>query len=264
MLNNEDKKILTDTFGMDVEELKTALASDDEVKIKYKSGDFLDEQALTDLKDTVKRAGYNEGKTPHLEMEAKRVKEKFGIDVEGKNFDNIFESFKTKTLADAKIAPDKKVSELNESLTNLQKKYTTDLGVKDQEILKKDGEIAGFKTDSSIAKHLPDGLKGVNQQQFTTLAKSAFGFGTEDGSFVIKKNGKIMKDNMEKNIAPKDALTDFATLNGWIDKSGRGGGDNNGGSSEHKTIKDVFKHLKEKNIDPYGDEGQKIIDEFNN
>lgn len=265
MLNNEDIKILTDKFGMNIEELKTALTSDEEVKIKYKSGDLLDEQALTDLKSNVKSAGYNDGKAVGVEMEAKRVKEKFGIDVEGKNFDTIFEGFKTKTLADAKIAPDKKVNELTQSLSNLQTKYETDLSLKDKELNALNGKVESFKTDSEIAKHIPDGLKGVNQQQFMTLAKSSFGFGYEDEKFVIKKGGNAMKDNMEKHINPKDALTEFATNNGWIDKSGRGGKDKgNGNSSEFKTVNDVFKHLQIKNIDPYSDEGQKIINEFQN
>lgn len=264
MLREEDKQILTDTFGIDLEQLKTALTSETEEQITFKSGDFLDEQALTALKETVKKTGYKEGTIAGVEMEAKRVKEKFGIDAEGKSFDTIMSAFQTKTLADAKIEPNKKVNELSDSLSNLQKKYETDLGLKDKEIGSLNNKIGDFSINSDIRKNIPKGLKGVSEDQFLTLAKSSFGFGYEENKLVLKDGDTILKDNMENPIKPIEALTNFATQNGWIDKDGRGGGDSTGGnSSEFKTINDLFKHLETNEIDPNSTEGQKLIDEFN-
>ena len=264
MLREEDKKILTDTFGIDLEQLTTALTSENEEQITFKSGDFLDEQALTALKETVKKTGYKEGTIAGVEMEAKRVKEKFGIDAEGKSFDTIMSAFQTKTLTDAKIEPNKKVDELSASLLNLQKKYETDLGLKDKEIGNLNTKIGDFSINSDIRKNIPKNLKGLSEDQFLTLAKTKFGFGHEDGTLVLKNGDAILKDNMEKPINPMVALTDYATKNGWIDKDGRGGSDqNNTSSSDFKTANDMMAYMKKNDIDPYSAEGQKLIDDFN-
>ena len=263
MLKQEHSKFLSDTLGMDLEQLKTALTSDDEVEIKFKSGEFLDEEGLNTLKNTVKKQGYNEGTVAGVEMEAKRIKEKFKIDVEGKNFDTIIDTFKNQTLSNAKVEPNKKVEELTTSLTNLQKKYDSDLRLKDENINSLNSTISNFKNNAELNKHLPEGITGVSTNQFITLVKSDYEFGFEDNQFVVKQGGKVLKDTMERYISPKEVLTDYAKNNGWLSKEGRGGRDDAGTGKTFKTEKDVFKYLEENNIDFESDEGQKLIDSFN-
>lgn len=263
MLNQDTNKFLSDTLGIDIEQLKTALTSDEEVEISYKSGEFLDEDGLTALKNTVKTQGYKEGTVAGVEMEAKRVKEKFGIEVEGKSFDTILDTFQKQTLSNAKIEPNKKVSELTQSISNLQKQYETDLGLKSKEIESLNSKIGSFERNTELSKHLPDTIKGIKPDQFVTLAKTEFEFGFEDGVFVAKKGGSILKDSLERPISPKEVLTGFAKNNGWIDKSGREGTDEPGSGKVFKTESDVFKYLEENNISFESDEGQKIIDSFN-
>jgi len=261
MVQKEFKTFLTDTLGVDIEALKASMTSDEEVKVEFKSGIFMDDEALTGLKETVKKEGYNEGKVTGVEMEAKRVKEKFNIDVEGKNFDNIFSTFEKQTLTNAKIEPNKKVDELNTSLTNLQKQYTNDLGLKDNEINSLNTKIGEYQINGDLAKHLPE-LKGIKPNQFATLARTEYAFDYVDGNMVVKKGDTILKDKLEKPLPVKDVLTLFATQNGWTDKDGRGGSDEGGGSGEFKSMDDVYKHMDENKIDPLGADGQKLIADF--
>jgi len=263
MLQKELSSFLSDTIGVNIEALKAAITSDEEVEVKYKSGTFLDEAALNGLKETVKKEGYNEGKVTGVEMEAKRVKEKFGIDIEGKNFDNIFTTYEQQTLKNAKIEPDKKVKELSASLETLRGKLETDLGLKDKEITGLQSEIGNYKINGELAIHLPDGLTGIKPTQFNTLAKTELNFGYDDGVFVAKRGDKVLKDNLEKPIPVKDVLTDYAKTNGWLTVNGRGAGDNDGnGSGQFKTMNDVMKHMDSNNIDPMSSEGEKLVAEF--
>lgn len=263
MLNQETSKFLSDTLGIDIEQLKTALTSDDEVEIKYNSGELLNEKQLADLKKTVKQTGYEEGKVVGRERIIKSIKQDYGAEIDSLDLSKVMGVLKTNTISDAKLPTDKKVGELTQSLETLQSKYTTDLELKDKEILSRDATIKGFETNSEISKHLPSGLKGITQSQFMTLAKSEFGFGFEESNFVVKQNGSIMKDSLEKPISPKEVLAGFAAKNGWTDKQGRGGSDEGGSGKEFKTEADVFKYLEDNNISFESDEGQKLIDSFN-
>ena len=264
MIQNELKSFLTDTLGINTEALLKAMTSDEEVKVEFKSGTLLDDVALNGLKETVKKSGYEDGKVTGVEMEAKRIKEKFGIDVEGKNFDTILETFGKQTLTNAKIEPDKKVKELSTSLENLQKQYQNDLGLKDNEIKNLSSEIGNYKINGELSRHLPDGLTGIKPNQFATLAKTEYGFDYEDGNFVAKRGDSILKDNIEKPLPVKDVLTTFAIQNGWIASNGRGDGDNNGSQSGFKTIEDVYKHMEQNKINPLSGDADKLIADFQN
>lgn len=264
MLKQELQSFLTDTVGVDLEQLKTALTSDNEVDVKFKSGMLLDDDKLNSLKETVKKEGYNEGKVTGVEMEAKRVKEKFGIDVEGKNFDNILDQFQKQTLTSAKIEPNKKVDDLTKSLQNLQNQYETDIGLKDKSIQNLESTLTNFKLNSELTNHVPDGLTGVNMHQFVTLAKTDINFDYDNGQLVAKKGDTILKDKMENPIPVKDVLTEYATRNGWVSVNGRGAGDNNGSGNKFESINDVYRFMEQNQIDPMSPDGKKLIADFNN
>ncbi len=263
MLNKDFELFLKDTLGINQEALKNAITSDTEVEVKHKSGVLLDDEALESLKNTVKSEGYNDGKTAGLEMAVKSSKEKYGLEFDGKSLDSFANALKTKTLSDAKINPDKKVKELSTSLENLQTQYSTDIASKDENISALMSKIGSYQINSDLVQHMPSNLKGISSKQFATLARAEYNFSYEDDSMVVKQNGKTLKDKMENPISPKEVLASFANNNGWSGVAGRGGGDTTGGSSEFKTMHDVFEHLKKNSIDPNSDTGQKIIDKFN-
>ena len=268
MLKDDFKKFLTDTLGVDVEALTKAIASEDEVEVSFKSDvTIMDDAALTSLKDDMKKAGYNEGKTAGVEIAIKNAREKYGLEFEGKTIDNFAESLKTKALNDAKIEPNKKIQDLTDSLSNLQKQYTTDIESKESEITRLQSEMKGSKIKATIQGLMPQGIKAVKPNQFATLIGMEYEFDyDENGNLVAKKNGTILKDKLEKPLPVADILGDFARNNGWVDKDGRGDGDAGGGtgSDKFKNMNEVMKHLEESKIDPMSAEGEKIIQEFKN
>lgn len=265
MIKEEFKIFLTDTLGVKIETLKEALTSDSEVEVSYKSGMLLDDTQLTSLKSTVKKEGYNEGKVAGVEIRAKEIKEKFNIDIEGKDFDKIFTTYGENVLKDAKIEPDKKLREVNDSLANLQKKYGEDIGLKDQSIASLNTKLGDVKINADLQRLAPEGLNGINTNQFATLAKTEYSFQYEEGNLVAMKHGAILKDSLEKPLAIKDVLSDYGRTNGWIGEAGRGGGHQGGGSSsKFETINDVYKHMDVSNINPDSPEGEKLITDFKN
>ncbi len=263
MLKKEQESYLADTLGMNIETLKEAFTSDEEVEISYKSGTFLDDDALTGLKSAVKSEGYNEGKVAGVEIKAKELKEKFGYEIEGKDIDKIFEHHGLKILESAKVEPNKKVQDLSKSLETLQNKYEADIGLKDGIITEKENTIKGIKSSNDLMQEIPDGLQGLTNPQFATLAKSKFTFEYNDANiFVAKdKGGNVIKDKLEKPIPVKDVLADYATQNSWFGANGRGG-EHTAGKSGFKTMHDVMRHMEENKIKPDSPEGEKLQKQF--
>jgi len=265
MINETTWQELAKRTGLAVDKLQEAITSEKEETIELVQMNILSDTELTTLKETVGKESAKSGAKTMIEMEVKALREKHGLDFEGKTIDNLINAYSAKQIASAKIEPNKKVDELNSSLENLQKKYETDLGVKTNEVTALNNKLGEYKVNGDLAKHLPEGLTGIDSNDFITIAKTAASFEYEDGVLVVKKNGVTQKDNLEKPIPPKDYLTSFATNKKWLGSEGREGGDQNGnGSGSFKNMNEVYKHMETNNINPISEAGKKLIADFNN
>ncbi len=265
MIQKELQTLLEDTLGVKIDALKSALTSEDEVTVEFNQGTFLNDESLGTLKESMKKAGYNDGKVAGLEMEAKRLKEHFGIEIEGKDLNKIIEAHGQKVLTDAKIEPNKKIADLQGSLEALQSTYNTDMAAKDQEISSKTNQLNQFSINSRLMSELPDNLS-ISPKHFLTIAQTEVSFEqADDGAIVVKRGDAVLKDKLEKPIPVKDFLNDFATDNSFLGKSKGRGQDNDyngGGKSEFKTMHDVYRHMEKNKIDPTSKAGSALIEQF--
>ena len=248
------------------EVLQNAMKSEEEISIEFIDGGFVSDEQLSSLKNDMFSNGKKEGQTIGYDFAMKDIKKDFSIEIEGKDRTKIVEAINSKILADANKKPDAKIQELNASLDNLRNQYSSDISTKDLEIQKLSQRVKTTKVNADLLGHVPEGLTGVNQNQFVTLAKSAYEFDYDDnGALVAKQNGKVKMDKMEKPIAISEILSDFATSNNWTSSGGRGGGhQGGGGSSEFKTMNEVYKHMEQNKINPMSPEGERLIQDFNN
>lgn len=245
------------------EVLNKALTTEDEISLELVDGNFVSDQQLEELKKATFNEGKKEGNTIGYDFAMKDLKKDFNIELEGKDRAKIVQAINEKIMADAKIEPNKQVTELKTSLENLQKQYENDINSKTSELDHLSKTLTDYKINGDLVKHLPEGLNGIDRNDFLTLAKTNASFDYEDGTLVVKKGDKILRDKMEKPIAPKDYLTEFATSKNWINSDGRGGADDNKGTqSGFKTTNDVYKHMYENNINPLSAEGEKLLAEF--
>lgn len=263
MIKNIDQLAKFVKGGADV--LQKAISSEEEVSIELVEGGFVSDEELTGLKDSLFKKGKEEGQTVGYDFAMKDLKKDFGLEVEGKDRKVIAKAIKDKIMTDAKIEPEKKVTELNNSLESLRKQYETDKSQWENEAGKYKGKLKDISIMSELTKNTPE-VKGLKPNQFATLARTEFDFDFDDnGSLIAKKGGEVIKDKMERPVPVKDILTDYATQNGWTGTPGRGGSDQAGaGSSEFKSINDVYRHMETNNIDPMSKEGEKLIENFEN
>jgi hypothetical protein len=247
--------------GADV--LQKAIESEDKVSLEFIEGSFVSDSELETLKETRFKDGKKEGETVGYDFAMKDLKKDFGLDIEGKDRKVIGDAIKKNILDTAKIEPNKKITELEQSLSNLQNTYNTDKQTWEQETNSYKGKLKDITVMSELQRNTPE-VKGLSVNQFATLARTEFEFDFDDNNVLIaKKNGHPVKDKMEKPIPVKDILTDYATQNGWFGSSGRGGSNESGsGSSEFETINDVYRHMENNKIDPLSPQGEKLLNEF--
>jgi len=248
------------------EVLQKAIESKENVSLELVDGSFVSDDELNSLKDERFNAGKKEGNTIGYDFALKDIKKDFGIELEGKDRKEIVKAVQSKIMSDAKIEPDKKISDLNTSLENLRKQYETDKTNWENQELSYKGKLKDISIMSELQKQMPGELKGLKSNQFAVLARQEYNFDfDEDGSFIVKKGKEVLKDKMERPIPPKNILTDFATQNGWLSVEGRGNGDSTGGSSsKFESMNDVMKHMHDNKINPMSDEGQKMMNDFKN
>jgi hypothetical protein len=247
----------------DADVLQKAIDSEEEISVELVDGSFVSDTELDTLKESRFNDGKKEGNTIGYDHAMKDIKKDFEIELEGKDRKKITEAIQTKIITDAKIEPDKKVTELNTSLSNLQLKYETDLGLKAKEIGDLNVKLGGYRINGDLTKHIPEGLNGIDVNDFITVAKTTAKFEYDNDILVVKKGDTILKDKMEKPISPKDYLTELAVSKKWLQSEGRGGGDDTGGSGTYKNINEVYKHMEENKINPLSAEGKKLVDDFN-
>ena len=263
MLNETTWQEIAERTGLEVDKLQEAITSEKEEAVELSKITIFTDEQLDTLKATVGRESAKTGSKTLVEMDVKALRDKNGLEFEGKTIENLMTAYAEKQVKAAKIAPDKKVEEANQSIKNLQKTLEQTITDKDGVINGLQSEIGNFKVNGELVKHLPDGLTVMKPNQFTTLAKNELNFGyNDDGVFVAKRGDNVLKDNREMPLPVKDVLTDYARNNGWIQSDGRSGGDETGSSSSFKTMHDIMKHLDENKIDPLSVDGKKLIADF--
>ena len=248
------------------EKFLEAMKSDEEHEIEVSQALIMNDEKLTELKETVKKQGYEEGKTAGSEMTIKDLKKKFGIEAEGKSVDSFYKHATEKILTDAGKETEPKIKELQTSLEKLQNQYQTDISERETQIGSLKNKIKDTQTTGMLMQSMPQ-LNGVKPNQAATLFKMEYELDyDENNNPIVKKNGAVLKNKMEQPIPYNEVLTDFLTQNNWLaQQGGRGGGSTTttgGGSSQFKTINDVFRHMEKNKIDITSSEGEKLIKEF--
>lgn len=257
--------VIARLIGKDVNELKDIISKQEEIEIEIPQGSFISELDLNSLKTTLKQEGYKEGKTAGSEMTIKEIKRITGLEFEGKDHETLVKKLQEKVLTEAKIEPEKKVKELSTSLESLQQKYQADITAKEAELSNMKGILKNKEIDGLLMKHVPGNLNAIKPDQALLLFKNDYKVDIdENNNLVVMKDGKVLKDQLEKPIPVQNVMNEYITSQGWTgSRGGQGGSDKGGaGSSEFKTINDLFKHMEKSGIDPTSNDGMALIDKF--
>lgn len=241
-----------------VEDLTAALEGTEEkdIEISDKVISFTDDEVTT-----LKNNEYKKGKSDGIEIEVKKFKEEKGLDFQGKTLEGLAEALTKKTLADAKIEPNKQIEELNTKLTNLQKTVQE----KERLLEQKEGEVTRVKTNNELYKVVPQ-VEGLDPDDVVGLMeRKGYEFKMDNGKVVVHKDGNLLIDKLSNAIAPKDAISEFVKEKGFGIKAGdgktpggRGGGDGISGGKPTK-VSELKKKFESEGKSLIGEEFQAAV-----
>jgi hypothetical protein len=252
MLSKKGIEALAGALKLNVEDLTKVLTSQEEQDLELPKLEVFTETEFESFKENLKdshgKAKYDEGKTASREMLLKEMSKEVGFETSVKDPNEFINKFKNSILETAKVEPNKKVQELETSLSNLQSK----LDEKDNEISKILNQTKEKETRFKVQSLFPDlsDKIGLNQEDMTTLF---FNKGYEIKDDGVYKDGQILKDARENTLKLNEVVTGFISERKWNveqQPSGRGGGaQGKGGSSNLPTsLAEYESYIKEKGI----------------
>ncbi len=219
--------------------------------------------AFNKATENLKNDGIKIGK----ELLIKDLKEKEGLEFDGKSPDKFVEALKAKVSTKTGVSVDEKVKSRDKTINELKEALTKEKSEKET-VLKQKSQI---EKDTSLLKHLPKNRdERFSDQQYLTLLKSELEFTEEEGKPVVKKNGEILKDDQFNPLPYEAVIANHFTTAKWIKEAsgeqdppgGRGGGNKGGGSGgTFLKMSEFTKNLEDQGIHPGSQKASQLLQE---
>jgi len=226
-----------------VEDIETALKDDKEVDLPIDEKlTVFSEDEVTTLKDNE----FKRGKVSSVEIAVKDVKEKLKLDFTGKTIDGLVEAVQKKAVEEAKISPDKKVTELQEKVTTLQATVTD----QEKKLAEKETEVSGVKINGELFKSVPADTTLEPDEVIGIMKMKGYDFKMDEGKLVVTKDGKIVQDKVANPLPVKQVIEEFVKekkLNGKSadPEGGRGGGGGGKAPVKFSKLSEIKAHFNE-------------------
>lgn len=218
-------------LGFDPDALVNAVKAEAETVITIP--DLLSREQASILSTNMRKDGFEEGKIAMREILVKDIKAKTGVAIESKELDPVLEALKT---AWGKPAAN---GELEKSLQELQRKYTTDLTEKENIIKQKASELFRLQLRQDALRHLPEHTV-IDKDHILTLFTAQHEVEQHEGSTLVKRNGQVLKDSLQNPLSLEVAVKEFALP--FAKKDGKAGEDDTGGAGNPKTFTNPEEH----------------------
>lgn len=259
----QDKKDELQRLGFDVEKLESAVKSDQEESIDIptlKTSEEFEKMVSEDDKNTFGNNRFDEGKKAMSEIKAKELKEKFGIEVEGKNLDNVIEAYASQKATAAGKKPEEWEAEKKQLQQTIQSAETK-LSEKETEFSQK---LANIELRNQVLSLIPEETS-VPKQDLVDLFSLRYRVAQEDGRTVIYKGSDKLQDNRLEPLELKEVVTSFIDEGQYVKNPGMGGGDGSGSSggssAKFKSLKEYEAYCEKEGLNPASEEANKILRE---
>jgi hypothetical protein len=241
MYNKAIQDKIAGMLGLNAEDFAKGWVSEEESEVTFTEGRFLTIDQENTLKDNHGKTRYDAGAEASREMLLKDMSKKVGFEESIKDSDKWIDAFRTDILKEAKVEPNKKLEDANESIEKLRGQITE----KDSDYLLLQKKVTDnqVKFDvKSFIPTMPEGL-GVSKDD----AMSIYFMNHEVKEDGVYKNGALQKDNLEKSLSTEESVNSFITERKWnaVTPKGRGGGSGGSGSGTPTTWEDFEATCKE-------------------
>jgi len=243
---NEQEFEVQDTVIAEAIEKKTAIEIKDAAISVFKTDEY------NTRIENLKKDEYKKGRKEGVEIEWKETKRKLGIEIEGKNGDEILDAFRLKVLTDAKVEPNQKIKDLEADKIKLQQNLTkleTEKTELSNQFAQKEKE---GKINSIIFSSIPE--KAVSETLTRNDIVSVFkgnGYQVDivDEKEVVKVNGEVLKHTTTlEPLKLSDVMSKFVTDKGFLKQDGGRGASDSTEKGTPGTLEAFTKEMEAKEI----------------
>ena len=238
MVSKEDLQEIAKRAGISVDALSKAISSDIEEKLELPEVHSYTEQELVTLKDNISKEAYTRGKEAGVEMKFKELRDRHGLEIEGKDMDKLFEKYGEKILAEAKTEPSKKINELTQDLEKLRLTLKQTEEQKNNELSQYKSRMDKLEIETLVKSLLPEKAGDLEKEDLFLLYTGKHEIRkTETGFEIVDlKTNEVLKDKSQSPIKIQDDISKF--MEGRkIPQNGRGGKDEQNFSTGIESLK---------------------------
>jgi len=198
-------KAVAEAAGLSEDSLREAITSEDDVTLEVPTDRVVKtkeefEAYTTNLK--------KEHGNASVEMAIKAVRNEMGLEFQGKNMENLLESYKEKVLKEASIEPNEKISKLESQLgefkTKLEERNNAFTELETN--YKREGQERSI--NNKLLNSIPENTT-LSADDILVLFKSKYEVDLNDGSMVFKKDGKELKDENLNPLGLDSIMNEF-------------------------------------------------------
>ncbi len=240
-------------------------SSETEAKIEAPKVNLYTDEELTSLRENLSKEvsdeEYTKGKKVGAEQLIKELRNKEGLEFEGKTPENLLEALKNKY---SNATTDEEVKEWKERYDALKNTYETEKEEYKGKIAAKERDFEMFNHKQTLDSAYAN-IEGIKPNQATTLFLSEYQPATDESGQQIVKNGKgeIIKDKLGRPIPLGDVAKSYAAEQGWVKEAGRGGRTETGASvGTFKNKEEAHRYLMDNKIDVDSVEGKELLAPF--
>lgn len=267
MISKAKQKELLKLLGYKDEDITNIVDAEDEQDIELPEGKVYTKKELDEIKNnyvTSKKDGfYNAGK----EFAIKEMKDKEGLEFEGKDYDTFLEAYKSKVLKDADINPTEAKKRHEEEKKSLQEKLIAE----QKRVQEKEAELKNLSFERQLLASFPKGETILPHEDILTLAKARLQEKTEGDTTIYSYKGADLKDDKESYLDLSASVAHIFKSEGWLKeaaadqsageqkKKGLGFGDTGSTLGNYKSFDEFSQSLQERGIEIGSDAANKEL-----
>lgn len=255
-LSKEAQKSLLKKLKYDDEQIKDLVDTDDEKSVDVpETLKIYTEDEFTVISNNLKEQNKSNHIKAGKEIAIKELKEKSGVEFDGKDPETFISKIKEKAVEEAKIPANDQKLQWETEKKALQGKITDAEG----KVTALENEKKSLTFDSTLRGKLPaDRKKAFSDDDHLMLTKSRLGIKQENGKTFYEYKGKRLQDDKMNDLDLDAAIGHIYTEEKWREdgEGGAGGGASRpaggGGGSKPTVFKNMTElkaHLKSQGID---------------
>lgn len=266
MLSKDDQKKLLQALKVPEETIAQVLDSDEEQSITLPDVKIYTAAEL----ESVKTNAVNAKKQEHInigkELKIKELKEKAGLEFDGKDDETLLEQYANKVKGEANIKP----KELEQQHELKRQEWAAKLKAKEDEAAAHLAKLQSYETKAEWQKDFPEGELSYDKEDIMLILEAKMKAEKKETGEVYSFDGVELKDDTDSPLSRKAAFAKIFEQKKWVapktteetqaGPKGLGFEDTGAVVGTFKSFDEFNTHLEKQGINPGSTQANKMLE----